>query len=70
MIDALIDRGHTSYREISQRAFTLTLERAGIRHTQDEVQYLVSQGVFRADFRIEKWNKDLSLNSCFGKINW
>ena len=30
MIDALIDRGHTSYREIGQRALTLTLERAGI----------------------------------------
>jgi 2-haloacid dehalogenase len=43
MIDALIDRGHTSYREIGRRALTLTLERAGIRHTQDEVRYLVSQ---------------------------
>jgi 2-haloacid dehalogenase len=43
MIDALIDRGHTSYREIGRRAVTLTLERAGIRHTQEEVRYLVSQ---------------------------
>jgi 2-haloacid dehalogenase len=43
MIDALIDRGHTSYREIGRRALTLTLERAGIRHTQDEVRDLVSQ---------------------------
>ena len=42
MIDALIDRGHTSYREIGRRALTLTLERAGIRHTQDEVRDLVS----------------------------
>ena len=43
MIDALIDRGHTPYREIGRRALTLTLERAGIRHTQDEVRDLVSQ---------------------------
>jgi 2-haloacid dehalogenase len=42
MIDALIDRGHTPYREIGRRALTLTLERAGIRHTQNEVHVLVS----------------------------
>jgi len=43
MIDALLDRGHTPYREIGRRAVTLTLERAGIPHTQDEVKYLVAQ---------------------------
>ena len=43
MIDALLDRGHTPYREIGRRAVTLTLERAGIAHTQDEVKNLVSQ---------------------------
>jgi 2-haloacid dehalogenase len=43
MIDALIDRGHTPYREIGRRALTLTLERAGIRHTQEEVHSLVSE---------------------------
>jgi 2-haloacid dehalogenase len=43
MIDALLDRGHTPYREISRRAVTLTLERAGIEHTQDEVKWLVSE---------------------------
>jgi 2-haloacid dehalogenase len=43
MIDALIDRGHTPYREIARRALTLTLERAGIQHTKNEVQHLVSQ---------------------------
>ena len=43
MIDSLIDRGHTSYREIGRRALTLTLERSGIQHTQDEVRSLVSQ---------------------------
>src|ERR1700681_2828622 len=35
MIDALLDRGHTPYREIGRRAVTLTLERAGVAHTQD-----------------------------------
>lgn len=43
MIDALLDRGHTPYREIGRRAVTLTLERAGIAHTQDEVKQLVSE---------------------------
>ena len=42
MIDALLDRGHTSYREIGRRALTLTLERAGIAHTPDEVRRLVA----------------------------
>ena len=43
MIDALIDRGHTPYREIGRRALTLTLERAGIPHTRDEVVALVAK---------------------------
>ena len=43
MIDALLDRGHTPYREIGRRALTLTLERAGIPHSQDEVKRLVAQ---------------------------
>ncbi len=43
MIDALLDRGHTPYREIGRRAVTLTLERAGIAHTQNEVKELVAQ---------------------------
>lgn len=43
MIDALVDRGHTPYREIGRRALTLTLERAGIPHTQDEVVSLVAE---------------------------
>jgi len=42
MIDALLDRGHTPYREIGRRAVTLTLERAGIAHTQEEVKRLVA----------------------------
>jgi 2-haloacid dehalogenase len=43
MIDALVDRGHTPYREIGRRAVTLTLERAGIAHTQEEVKWLVGE---------------------------
>ena len=43
MIDALIERGHTPYREIGRRALTLTLERAGVPHTRDEVAALVSE---------------------------
>lgn len=42
MIDALLHREHTPYREIGRRALTCTLERAGIAHTQDEVKRLVA----------------------------
>jgi 2-haloacid dehalogenase len=42
MIDALLHREHTPYREIGHRALSYTLERAGIGHTQDEVRALVS----------------------------
>jgi 2-haloacid dehalogenase len=43
MIDALLHREHTSYREIGQRAVDYTLTRAGIAHTIDEVRWLVAQ---------------------------
>lgn len=43
MIDALLHRDHTPYREIGRRALTYTLERAGISHTQDEVKQLVAR---------------------------
>ena len=43
MIDALLHREHTPYREIGRRALTYTLERAGIEHTQDEVKRLVAR---------------------------
>src|SRR5918992_2382826 len=42
MIDALLHRDHTPYREIGRRALSYTLERAGIDHTEDEVRRLVS----------------------------
>ena len=43
MIDALLHRGHTPYREIGRRALDYTLERAGIPHTREEVVALVSE---------------------------
>ena len=42
MIDALLHREHTPYREIGHRAVAYTLERAGIPHTMDEVRFLVA----------------------------
>lgn len=43
MIDALLDRSHTPYREIGRQAVHYTLDRAGIEHTNQEVIDLVSQ---------------------------
>jgi 2-haloacid dehalogenase len=43
MIDALLHKDHTPYREIGRRALSYTLERAGIEHTQEEVGDLVSE---------------------------
>ena len=43
MIDALLDREHTPYREIGHQAVDYTLERAGIPHTAEEVRRLVSE---------------------------
>jgi 2-haloacid dehalogenase len=43
MIDALLDRGHTPYRQVGHRAVSQVLDRARIAHTQDEVEWLVSQ---------------------------
>ncbi|PWT86076.1 MAG: haloacid dehalogenase type II [Proteobacteria bacterium] len=42
MIDALLHKTHTSYREIGHRSVDLVMERAGIPHTDEEVRYLVS----------------------------
>jgi 2-haloacid dehalogenase len=41
MIDALVQRDHTPYREIGQQAVDYTLDRAGIPHTAEEVAELV-----------------------------
>ena len=43
MIDALLHRAHTPYREIGHRSVAYVMERAGIPHTVDEVRYLVGQ---------------------------
>jgi len=42
MIDALVDRGHTPYREIGHRAVSQVMDRCGISYTQDEVRALVA----------------------------
>ncbi|HUJ88142.1 MAG TPA: haloacid dehalogenase type II [Burkholderiales bacterium] len=41
MIDALLHKAHTPYREIGHAAVAYTMERAGIRYTPEEVRYLV-----------------------------
>jgi 2-haloacid dehalogenase len=43
MIDALLERGHTPYRQIGHRAVAYVMDRCGIAYTQDEVCWLVSQ---------------------------
>jgi 2-haloacid dehalogenase len=43
MIDALLDRGHTPYRQIGHRAVSQVMDRSGIAHTQAEVARLVSE---------------------------
>jgi 2-haloacid dehalogenase len=42
MIDALLGREHTPYREIGERSLALVLERAGISYTMAEVKELVA----------------------------
>lgn len=41
MIDALLHRDHTPYREIGERSVAYVLDRAGITYTMDEVRALV-----------------------------
>ena len=43
MIDALLHREHTPYREIGHRSVAWVLERAGIPYTMGEVRQLVAQ---------------------------
>ena len=42
MIDALLQRDHTSYRDIGHLSVRQVMERAGIVHTEDEVRFLVA----------------------------
>ena len=41
MIDALLHKEHTPYREIGERSVAYVMDRAGIRYTMDEVHALV-----------------------------
>jgi len=43
MIDALVDRGHTPYRQIGHRAVSYVMDRCGIAYTQEEVAWLVAR---------------------------
>jgi len=43
MIDALLHREHTPYREIGHRAVAHVMDRAGIKYTEDEGRYLVGE---------------------------
>jgi 2-haloacid dehalogenase len=43
MIDALLDRGHTPYRQIGHRAVSYVMDRCNITYSQDEVCWLVSE---------------------------
>src|SRR5262245_50931245 len=42
MIDALLHKEHTPYREIGHRSVSYVLDRCGIGHTMDEVRALVA----------------------------
>jgi len=43
MIDALLDRGHTPYRQIGQRAVAQVMERCGIAHAPGDAEWLVER---------------------------
>jgi 2-haloacid dehalogenase len=43
MIDALLHKDHTPYREIGHRAVAHVMDRAKIKYTMDEVRYLVGE---------------------------
>src|ERR1700721_2026332 len=42
MIDALLQREHTPYREIGHLSVRHVLDRAGIAHTEDDVRFLLA----------------------------
>ena len=43
MIDALLHREHTPYREIGHRAVAHVMDRAGIKYSKEDVRYLVGE---------------------------
>ncbi len=42
MIDALLQRDHTPYREIGHLSVSQVMDRAGIAHTDDDIRFLVA----------------------------
>ena len=42
MIDALLQREHTSYREIGHMSVRQVMHRAGIAHTEEDIRFLVA----------------------------
>ena len=60
MIDALLDRGHTPYRQIGHRAVSYVMDRCGIAYTQDEVHTLVGE--------IEKLKPFPDVSAALGKL--
>jgi 2-haloacid dehalogenase len=46
MIDALLGREHTSYREIGHLSVRQVMDRAGIAHTEDDVRFLETTSDF------------------------
>lgn len=43
MVDALLHKEHTPYREIGHRAVAFVMDRAGIAYTPEDVHYLVGE---------------------------
>jgi 2-haloacid dehalogenase len=43
MIDALLERGHTPYRQIGHRALAYVMDRCAITYTEEEVRSLVGE---------------------------
>jgi 2-haloacid dehalogenase len=43
LIDALIERGHTPYRQIGHRAVSYVMDRCGIAYSQADVRWLVGE---------------------------
>jgi 2-haloacid dehalogenase len=61
MIDALLHREHTPYREIGHRAVEHVMDRAGIPHTREEVHTLVGE--------IEKLKPFLEVPAALAKLH-
>jgi 2-haloacid dehalogenase len=61
MIDALLHRAHTPYREIGHRAVAHVMDRAGIEHTKEDVRYLVGE--------IEKLKPFPEVPAALGKLH-